>query len=87
MQGALSELNLDQPLYIGGLPDGIAANNKEIAAFSEAGLNGAIQRIVVNGEVWDDLLRKATTVKNVPEYGGKCLDGRKVRLTTCDVSA
>jgi hypothetical protein len=34
------------------------------------GLNGAIQRIVVNGEVWDNLVQRAIKHRNVPEYGG-----------------
>ncbi|RWS04342.1 agrin-like protein [Dinothrombium tinctorium] len=66
-KGNLSELNLDQPLYIGGIDD-IYAVNKDSGIV--VGLNGAIQRIVVNGEIWDNLVQRATAIKNVPEYSG-----------------
>lgn len=62
--GSLSELNLDQPMYIGG--------HELVKEFSWAkqGLDGAVQRIVVNGEIWDDLLFKSIASKNVLEYKG-----------------
>lgn len=59
---------MDQPLFLGGLPEGYTATSKEVGTLP--GLNGAIQRIVVNGEVWDNLNQKASNSKNVPAYGG-----------------
>ncbi|XP_015793858.1 agrin-like [Tetranychus urticae] len=66
-KGDLSELNLDQPLYIGGIPDNVNINRE---AGIMVGLNGAIQRIVVNGEIWDNLMDRATTVNNIADYNG-----------------
>jgi hypothetical protein len=34
------------------------------------GLNGAIQRLVVNGEAYDDLSRRATSRKGVAHFTG-----------------
>lgn len=67
LQGNLSELNLDQPLYIGAIPDSVIANKE---AGITTGLNGALQRIVVNGEIWDNLVDRASQVHNIAEYGG-----------------
>ena len=66
-KGALSELNLQQPLFVGGVDDEHTVNRDSGVT---AGLNGAIQRLVVNGEVWDNLVQRALRHRNVPEYRG-----------------
>ncbi|KAI1287382.1 Agrin [Halotydeus destructor] len=66
-RGNLSELNLDQPFYVGGLEDGQRPREFEGRSVY---LNGAIQRIVVNGEVWDDLVARAHNKANLPAYRG-----------------
>ena len=64
-QGSLSELNLDQPFFVGG-----HETVKEIS-FAKEGLDGAVQRIVVNGDVWDDLLNhRSLEAVGVKEYQG-----------------
>uniref|UniRef100_T1L3L3 Agrin n=1 Tax=Tetranychus urticae TaxID=32264 RepID=T1L3L3_TETUR len=63
----LSELNLDQPFYIGSIP-GSHSTHREFNI--SKGFNGAIQRIVVNGHVWDDLLDRAIEIYNVAKYVG-----------------
>lgn len=64
--GTLNELNLDEPFFVGGHPDLKATALKDVPS----GLNGAIQRIVVNGMIWDDLSERSTTSKyNGPPCG------------------
>jgi agrin, putative len=58
---------LDQPLFIGAV-DNISSTHKESGI--SRGLNGAIQRIIVNGEVWDDLVSQALKQHNVGQYSG-----------------
>jgi coxsackievirus/adenovirus receptor len=63
-RGSLSELNLDSFFYVGGFP-----MVKE-TPFLKTGLDGSIQRLIVNGEVWDDLIDRAVEVAGVIEYTG-----------------
>ncbi|KAG8224569.1 hypothetical protein J437_LFUL003088, partial [Ladona fulva] len=44
----LSELNLDLPLYIGGIPEAVEVSRDSGVKY---GFRGAIQRLVVNGEI------------------------------------
>jgi hypothetical protein len=62
--GSLTELNLDEPLFMGG--------HELVKEFSwvKQGMDGAVQRLVVNGEIWDDLFLKSIASKNVMEYNG-----------------
>lgn len=72
--GSLSELNLDEPFFVGGHPDLKSTPIKDLPG----GLDGAIQRIVVNGMVWDDLSERSTTAKYTgPPCGpsNPCLNG------------
>ncbi|XP_076307902.1 agrin-like [Tachypleus tridentatus] len=69
----LSELNLDQPLYVGGFRN-LSSLNKYSGIFKR--FNGAIQRIIVNGEIWDNLFDKATDSVGVSTYtGAPCAEG------------
>ncbi|XP_053210568.1 agrin-like [Panonychus citri] len=65
----LSELNLDQPFYIGSIPPiNSLTTHRELNLTK--GFNGAIQRIVVNGDVWDDLLDRSIEIYNIAKYSG-----------------
>ncbi|XP_046396911.1 agrin-like [Ischnura elegans] len=44
----LSELNLDLPLYVGGIPEAVEVSRDSGVKY---GFRGAIQRLVVNGEI------------------------------------
>ncbi|XP_022257309.1 agrin-like isoform X2 [Limulus polyphemus] len=69
----LSELNVDQPLYVGGFRN-LSSLNKHSGIFTR--FNGAIQRIMVNGEIWDNLLDKALDSIGVSTYtGAPCTEG------------
>ncbi|XP_067005728.2 agrin-like [Anabrus simplex] len=48
----LNELNLELPLYVGGVP-AIVETNRDAAIMT--GLDGAIQRLIVNGHTLDNL--------------------------------
>ncbi|XP_064483526.1 agrin-like isoform X2 [Ornithodoros turicata] len=61
--GPLSELNLEQPLYLGGLPWDTAARHPQ-------GLQGALQRLVLNGEAWPDLVSRAQASERVSSFKG-----------------
>lgn len=74
--GTLDELNLDQPLYIGGV-SGDTPLPKDIGP--TAGFDGAIQRIVVNGAVWDNLLARARSSHMVSQYHGAPCGSRPCR--------
>lgn len=62
--GSLSELNLDEPFFVGG-----HELVKEISSV-KTGLNGAIQRLVINGDVWDDVFSKAASSHLISDYKG-----------------
>ncbi|GIY34898.1 hypothetical protein CDAR_522181 [Caerostris darwini] len=66
-KGALSELNLGQPLYIGGVPEFLPLKYSLVV---QVGLDGAVQRMVVNDEVWDDILSFSTGQRNIEHYVG-----------------
>ena len=51
--GPLEQLNLDSHFFVGGHPDSLES------------FDGLIQRLVVNGEVWDDLVDRAVEVAGV----------------------
>ncbi|CAL4160851.1 unnamed protein product, partial [Meganyctiphanes norvegica] len=58
----LTELNLDLPLYLGGLQN---YTNVNLDTGISVGLNGAIQRLIVNSEVFDNLGDRAIGGQNV----------------------
>ncbi|XP_054715535.1 agrin-like [Uloborus diversus] len=69
----LTELNLSLPLYIGGIPD---LKSVHQSSGIRKGLNGAIQKIIMNGEQWDPLTAKAIRAHRVRKYDGTpCLNG------------
>ncbi|XP_067139289.1 agrin-like isoform X1 [Centruroides vittatus] len=63
----LSELNLEQPLNIGGF-NPLGKLNKDSGI--QKSFDGAIQRLIVNGEVWDDLPSKAIRSVAIRKYRG-----------------
>ncbi|XP_050719892.1 agrin-like isoform X2 [Eriocheir sinensis] len=63
----LKELNLNQPLYLGGLENFTTAHPDSGVTM---GLNGAIQRLLVNSEVFDNLDERATGGRGVRRYRG-----------------
>ncbi|XP_067139294.1 agrin-like isoform X3 [Centruroides vittatus] len=63
----LNELNLDQPLFLGGYRH-LADINPESGV--AVGFNGALQRIVVNGELLEDLRKIAKDSRGVSSYRG-----------------
>ncbi|XP_076328006.1 agrin-like isoform X3 [Tachypleus tridentatus] len=68
----LSELNLDQPLYVGGYKS-LSTVSRHSGIVTR--LTGAIQRIMVNGELWDNLMEKAVESHGVVPYLGQpCLE-------------
>ncbi|XP_054715534.1 agrin-like [Uloborus diversus] len=70
-KASLSELNLGQPFYVGGVPDFPSLKNVLIV---QSGLDGAVQKLIVNDEVWDDLLPRAVRQRNIERYiGPPCL--------------
>ncbi|KAH9364526.1 hypothetical protein HPB48_020953 [Haemaphysalis longicornis] len=80
--GPLSELNLEQPLFLGGLPP--EASMSADAGPRSPGLDGALQRLVLNGDAWTDLVARAGASERVSEHrgppcggagGGPCLNG------------
>ncbi|GFY62708.1 hypothetical protein TNIN_474271, partial [Trichonephila inaurata madagascariensis] len=66
-KGTLSELNLGQPLYIGGVPEFLPLKYSLVV---QIGLDGAIQRIIVNDEIWDDILSFSTGQRNIEHFTG-----------------
>ncbi|XP_059489146.1 agrin-like isoform X2 [Neocloeon triangulifer] len=68
----LNELNLELPFYIGGVP---ALSEVSRDSGVTIGLNGAIQRVVVNGEVLDDLVKRANSKRGVSHYSGPPCSG------------
>ncbi|KAK6622158.1 hypothetical protein RUM44_001965 [Polyplax serrata] len=63
----LNELNLELPLYVGGVPSNYEIS-KEIKA--SAGLIGGIQRLVVNQDSWNDLANPSYSSFNLKQYTG-----------------
>lgn len=74
----LTELNLDQYLYIGGYPDQKILHHESGVT---KGLDGSIQRIALNGEIWEritDHVIRSRAVKRYrghPCYSESCLHG------------
>ncbi|GBN42684.1 Agrin, partial [Araneus ventricosus] len=66
-KGTLLELNLGEPLYIGGVPEFLPLKYSLVV---QVGLDGAIQRMIVNDEVWDDMLSFSTDQRNIEPYNG-----------------
>ncbi|XP_071039097.1 agrin-like isoform X2 [Parasteatoda tepidariorum] len=64
----LSELNLDLPLYLGGYRH-LSTINPESGITSR--FNGAFQRLVLNGEVVDDLRKVAKSSQDVGHFYGQ----------------
>ncbi|XP_075738837.1 agrin isoform X4 [Rhipicephalus microplus] len=72
--GPLSELNLEQPLFLGGLPP--EAVMSADAGPRSPGLDGALQRLVLNGDAWADLVARALASERVSEHRGPpCMGG------------
>ncbi|XP_075526904.1 agrin-like isoform X2 [Dermacentor variabilis] len=72
--GPLSELNLEQPLFLGGLPPEAAMSVD--AGPRSPGLDGALQRLVLNGDAWADLVARAAASERVSEHRGPpCMGG------------
>ncbi|CAL4097372.1 unnamed protein product, partial [Meganyctiphanes norvegica] len=68
----LGELNLNLPLYIGGVEN---YTNVQPESGVKIGLNGAIQRLMVNSEVIENLVEGAQDVHGVRKHhGAPCLD-------------
>nr|CAD7395884.1 unnamed protein product [Timema cristinae] len=67
----LNELNLELPLYIGGVPS-LSEVNRDAAMTS--GLIGAVQRLIINGHTWESLGERAVnsldSEKGVTHYEG-----------------
>ncbi|XP_033609084.1 agrin isoform X4 [Cryptotermes secundus] len=65
----LNELNLELPLYIGGVMSLMEVNRD---ARITRGLNGAIQRLIVNGHTWQNLAERAGSEhqKGISRYDG-----------------
>ncbi|XP_064092109.1 agrin-like isoform X6 [Macrobrachium nipponense] len=63
----LTELNLNLPLYLGGLENYTMAHQDSGVVM---GLNGAIQRLLVNSEVLDNLDERARGARGVKRYRG-----------------
>lgn len=76
IQASLSELNLEQNLYIGGIPS-MEHVNPESGV--NVGLNGAIQRLTVNGEIWDRPLSRALWSHGVRRYRGPPCEKNKTQ--------
>ncbi|GIY77898.1 hypothetical protein CEXT_30771, partial [Caerostris extrusa] len=64
----LSELNLDRPLYLGGYRH-LSTVNPESGITSR--FKGAFQRLVLNGEVVDDLRKVAKSSQDVGHFYGQ----------------
>jgi coxsackievirus/adenovirus receptor len=65
----LNELNLELPLYIGGVMSMMEVNRD---AGITRGLNGAIQRLIVNGQTWQNLAERAGSAqqRGISHYDG-----------------
>nr|XP_042908819.1 agrin [Parasteatoda tepidariorum] len=68
---SLTELNLENNLYVGGVPN-LKIVNPESSV--KVGLDGAIQRINVNGDIWDRLMSRAVWSHRVHRYRGPPCD-------------
>ena len=65
-----------QPFYIGGVRDyGVVATGSGVTS----GLEGAIQKLIVNGLEIDDIRGGVTDMVNIPSYYGKPTSGRHHR--------
>ncbi|KAK3918799.1 Agrin [Frankliniella fusca] len=62
----LNELNLDLPLYVGGVPPSLEVN-PESGMSSTPGLVGAVQRLMVNGQTFGSL---GAVSAHLPRYRG-----------------
>lgn len=60
--GNLNMLNLNEPLFVGC--------KKSIGKSEENHFNGLVQRFVVNGQVWSNMLGDALDANNVQNYEG-----------------
>ncbi|XP_046437323.1 agrin-like isoform X5 [Daphnia pulex] len=65
--GPLSELNLDIPLFIGGLRHNLTLP-RDVPKLEN--LQGAVQRVIVNGEVFEKLMESEMEQHNVAVYRG-----------------
>uniref|UniRef100_A0A0P5E0C2 Agrin n=2 Tax=Daphnia magna TaxID=35525 RepID=A0A0P5E0C2_9CRUS len=65
--GPLSELNLDIPLFIGGLRPSLVLP-RDVPKLDN--LQGAVQRVIVNGEVFEKLMESEAEQQNVAVYRG-----------------
>nr|XP_042902800.1 agrin [Parasteatoda tepidariorum] len=68
---SLTELNLESNLFVGGVPNLQTVNHDSAV---KVGLDGAIQRITVNGDIWDKLMSRALWSHRVHRYTGAPCD-------------
>ncbi|XP_023930285.1 agrin-like [Lingula anatina] len=66
-KGTLKDLNLGQPLYIGGFKDKSSINPD---SGIKSGFHGAIQRLYINGRMYDNLLAGAVANEHMGIYQG-----------------
>ena len=71
--GALQELNLNLPLYLGGYRFAYSLNEDSGIVI---GLDGAIQRLIVNGNAIEDLVDVAKDSRGISKYIGNPCDDR-----------
>ncbi|KAG8193212.1 hypothetical protein JTE90_005560 [Oedothorax gibbosus] len=74
---SLSELNLEHNLYIGGVPNLETVNT---ASGVRVGLDGAVQRVTVNGDIWDRVMTRAVWSHKVRRYRGPPCDDQSLCL-------
>ncbi|XP_076472604.1 agrin-like [Babylonia areolata] len=65
--GHVTQLNLGQSLFIGGFNSMVDVPKESDIT---TGFNGAIQRVVINGQTVDNLMGAADKMSNITEYNG-----------------
>lgn len=77
LQGSLTQLNVRQPMFLGGFRGKVNPDSG-----IEKGFDGAIQRFIVNGDLYDDLVVRARRTHKISRYMGypchknnPCLNG------------
>lgn len=80
----MQELNLDEPLYIGGVGEKSKRSVRGSGHF-----NGAIERISLNGLLWENALSRASKIVNIQNYQGPpcgenpCKSGKCIAWCMC----
>ncbi|XP_074597901.1 agrin-like isoform X2 [Brevipalpus obovatus] len=78
-KGQLNELNLDSSFYIGGVPKTLSSKLSRDVPF----FNGAIQRVVINGQNFEDLVPQSSNLKDIDEYFGPPCYRTESRSSLC----